>query len=42
MFYDGDLQSGIALALAESKLVGCFVRSEPPTFLQIKVPKLTN
>jgi hypothetical protein len=31
MFYEGDLQSGIALALAESKLVACFVRSE---FLQ--------
>jgi len=28
MFYVGDLQSGIALALAESKLVACFVRSE--------------
>ena len=28
MFYEGDLQSGIALALAESKLVACFVRSE--------------
>lgn len=26
MFYDGDLQSGISQALAESKLVACFVR----------------
>ena len=29
MFYHGDLQSGIALALSESKLVCCFVRSKP-------------
>ena len=26
MFFDGDLQSGIALALQESKCVTCFVR----------------
>ena len=25
MFYDGDLQSGIALALRESKSVACFI-----------------
>ena len=29
MFYDGDLQSGIALALKESKLVVCFVKGPP-------------
>ncbi|KAK2783264.1 hypothetical protein FQN52_000365 [Onygenales sp. PD_12] len=28
MFYEGDLQSGIALALAEAKQVICFVRDE--------------
>lgn len=26
MFFDGDLQSGIALALSESKSVACFVK----------------
>ena len=25
MFYEGDLQSGIGLAMQEAKLVGCFV-----------------
>lgn len=28
MFYEGDLQSGISLAIQESKLVACFVRGE--------------
>lgn len=28
MFYEGDLQSGIALALEQSKLVACFVRND--------------
>ena len=27
MFFDGDLQSGIALALSESKSVACFIKS---------------
>lgn len=26
MFFDGDLQSGIALALSQSKSVACFVK----------------
>ena len=26
MFFDGDLQSGIALALRENKSVACFVK----------------
>lgn len=26
MFFDGDLQTGIALALSESKSVACFVK----------------
>ena len=26
MFFEGDLQSGIALALSESKSVACFVK----------------
>ena len=28
MFYDGDLKSGIALALKDSKYVACFVRGK--------------
>lgn len=28
MFFEGDLQSGIALAIKDSKLVACFVRGE--------------
>jgi len=28
MFHEGSLQSGIALAIKESKLVACFVRGE--------------
>lgn len=28
MFHEGSLQSGIALAIQESKLVACFVRGE--------------
>lgn len=34
MFYEGDLQSGIALAIQESKLVACFVRGEDSTSLR--------
>lgn len=34
MFYDGDLQSGIAHALSQSKLLACFVTgSRAPMFL---------
>lgn len=28
MFYEGDLQSGISLALKESKSVACFIRDD--------------
>jgi hypothetical protein len=28
MFFEGDLQSGIALAIQDSKLVACFIRGE--------------
>lgn len=31
MFYEGDLRSGITLAIQESKLVACFVRGDPAT-----------
>jgi hypothetical protein len=30
MFYEGDLQSGIALAVQQAKSVLCFVRGELP------------
>lgn len=33
MFHDGDLQSGIALALTEAKLVACFVTGALNTFV---------
>jgi len=33
MFYDGDLQSGIALALKDSKSVACFVKGPPISYL---------
>ncbi len=28
IFYDGDLESGISLALKDSKFLGCFVRDD--------------
>jgi hypothetical protein len=31
MFYEGDLQSGIAKAVQESKLVACFVTGNYPS-----------
>ena len=31
MFYDGDIQSGIATALAQRRLVGCFVHDDSST-----------
>ena len=35
MFFDGDLQSGINIALKEAKLVACFVRGTAlPIFLR--------
>ena len=36
MFYQGDLQSGIAQAVRESKHVVCFVRGMPPSITQAK------
>jgi len=32
MFFDGDLQSGIALALKDSKFVACFVKGMQRSF----------
>lgn len=41
MFYDGDLQSGIALALEDSKLVACFIKGFP--LLQLSpMPSVTE
>lgn len=34
MFYEGDLQSGIALAMQQAKMVLCFVTGELP---QVKI-----
>jgi len=37
MFYQGDLQSGIALAIQEQKLVACLVRKGKVDTLSIVV-----
>jgi hypothetical protein len=41
MFYQGDLQSGIAKALQESKLVACFVTGTVVTF-NLYYPRFPN
>ncbi len=41
MFYGGDLQSGISIALQESKLVACFITGERLYLHQTRVNPLT-
>lgn len=40
MFYQGDLQSGIALAVRETKSVVCFVRGMLFSIPRIALPEL--